>query len=213
LGLGDAALECLEQVQYWQFFFLCRRFQQALVLLGLEQQLEPVSLVVVVVRPSERLTGRLDEQARHLPFFFQDCFFASFAFQAGPRAQFVRYAELFGEPTRVGNKVWLIKRIAWRLQTLTEGDLSERARRRAEELANDADLRLSPPRNLPSARTLAQRAEAARLPPGWDHRLPPPGSLLNRRYKGRLLQVKILTNGVELEGKRYRSLCALAKAV
>ena len=128
----------------------------------------------------------------------------------GTSALRVRYAELFGEPTRVGNKVWLIKRIAWRLQALAEGDLSERARRRAAELANDADVRLSPPRNL-SART-AQR-EAARLPPGWDRRLPPPGSLLHRRYKGQLLQVKILTNGVELEGKRYRSLSALAKAI
>jgi hypothetical protein len=40
--------------------------------------------------------------------------------------------------------VWLVKRIAWRMQALAEGDLSERARRRAAELANDADLRLSP---------------------------------------------------------------------
>ena len=58
----------------------------------------------------------------------------------------VRYAQVFGEETRVGNKAWLIKRIVWRLQALAEGDLSERARRRAAELANDADLRLSPPR-------------------------------------------------------------------
>src|ERR1022692_3187326 len=65
-----------------------------------------------------------------------------------------RYAEVFGETTAANNKVWLIRRIAWRLQALAEGDLSERARRRAEELANDADLRLSPPR--------AKRAEAPR---------------------------------------------------
>src|SRR5262249_6006729 len=42
-----------------------------------------------------------------------------------------RYAELFGEETRVGNKLWLIRRIAWRLQALAEGDLSQRARQRA----------------------------------------------------------------------------------
>ena len=57
-----------------------------------------------------------------------------------------RYAEVFGETTAANNKIWLIRRIAWRLQALAEGDLSERARRRAEELANDADLLLSPPR-------------------------------------------------------------------
>src|ERR1035437_6709955 len=63
-----------------------------------------------------------------------------------------RYAEVFGDTTTANNKVWLMRRIAWRLQALAEGDLSERARRRAEELANDADLRLSPPR--------AKRADA-----------------------------------------------------
>src|SRR5215475_10446447 len=58
-----------------------------------------------------------------------------------------QYAKLFGEPTWVANRAWLVKRIAWRMQALAEGDLSERARRRALELANDADLRLGPPRN------------------------------------------------------------------
>jgi hypothetical protein len=51
-----------------------------------------------------------------------------------------RYADVFGEATRVANKAWLIKRIAWRLQALAEGDLSERARKRAAELADDAVL-------------------------------------------------------------------------
>jgi hypothetical protein len=32
-----------------------------------------------------------------------------------------RYAELFGELTRAGNKVWLVKRIAWRLKALAVG--------------------------------------------------------------------------------------------
>ena len=58
-----------------------------------------------------------------------------------------RYAEVFGEGTRSGNRAWLIKRLAWRLQALAEGDLSERARRRATELAQDADLRTTAPVN------------------------------------------------------------------
>ena len=56
-----------------------------------------------------------------------------------------RFAELFGEATTASNRTWLVKRIAWRLQALAEGDLSERARQRAAELARDADLRLNPP--------------------------------------------------------------------
>src|SRR6516225_3012287 len=58
-----------------------------------------------------------------------------------------RYAEVYNETTNAGNRVWLIKRILWRMQALAEGDLSQRARQRALELANDADLRLSPPKS------------------------------------------------------------------
>src|SRR5688500_3863138 len=57
-----------------------------------------------------------------------------------------RYQELFGQPVRTRHKAYLVRKIAWRVQALAEGDLSERARRRAEELANDADVRLMPPR-------------------------------------------------------------------
>ena len=57
-----------------------------------------------------------------------------------------RYAEVFGEQTRARHKEFLVKRIVWRLQSLEEGDLSERARRRAAELANDADIRLRLPK-------------------------------------------------------------------
>jgi hypothetical protein len=61
-----------------------------------------------------------------------------------------RHAEVFGEQAHTKNKVWLVRRIAWRLQARAEGDLSERARQRAAELANDADLRLNPPTVKPA---------------------------------------------------------------
>src|SRR5215813_9954556 len=90
-----------------------------------------------------------------------------------------RYAEIFGETTNAGHKGWLVKRIAWRLQALAEGDLSERARQRAAELANDADLRLSPPqpRLTPtSAECPAGQTQATQpAPVAPDRRLPPPG--------------------------------------
>ncbi|HHQ14008.1 MAG TPA: DUF2924 domain-containing protein [Chromatiales bacterium] len=40
-----------------------------------------------------------------------------------------RYAELYGEPSRSGNKQWLIRRCAWRIQALAEGGLSQRVLR------------------------------------------------------------------------------------
>jgi hypothetical protein len=38
-----------------------------------------------------------------------------------------RYAEVFGEATTTGNKTWLVRRIAWRLQALAEGTLGDSA--------------------------------------------------------------------------------------
>ena len=73
------------------------------------------------------------------------------------------YAALFGEATTAKHKTWLVKRIAWRLQAVAEGELSERARRRALQLANDADLRLSPPKST-LARTEQTGAEPVDRP-------------------------------------------------
>jgi hypothetical protein len=46
-----------------------------------------------------------------------------------------------------------------------------------------------------------------------DDRLPRLGTILTRRYKGRTLQVEVLEHGFAFEGKTYRSLSAVAKAV
>jgi hypothetical protein len=121
-----------------------------------------------------------------------------------------RFAELFGEATSASNRAWLVKRIVWRLQALAEGDLSERARRRAAELARDADLRLNPPR---SQTTTAIQPEPVTVPAPVDHRLPPPGTILARPYKGQLVQVQVLTEGFAYAGRVYPSLSAVAKAV
>jgi hypothetical protein len=122
-----------------------------------------------------------------------------------------RFAELFGEATHASNRTWLIKRIAWRMQALAEGDLSQRARQRAVELARDADLRLKPPQS--KATTKAPPPEAVRVPAPVDQRLPPPGTILTRPYKGQLVQVQVLTDGFAYAGRLYASLGAVAKAV
>jgi hypothetical protein len=123
-----------------------------------------------------------------------------------------RYAQVFGETTQVGNKVWLVKRIAWRLQALSEGDLSERARRRAAELTHDADLRLSPPRPRATV-PVAAADRPARLPGKRNDRLPPAGTILSRPYKGTTVHVRVLEQGFVYEGTLYRSLSAVAKAI
>lgn len=122
------------------------------------------------------------------------------------------YHEVFGEPTNSKNKAWMLKRIAWRLQSQEEGSLSARARERASELANEADVRMNPPRS-PKASSNSNRKSTQTIPTPKDNRIPPPGTILSRDYKGETLQVKILPSGFEYDGKVYTSLSAVAKAI
>jgi hypothetical protein len=87
------------------------------------------------------------------------------------------------------------------LQALAEGDLSERARRRAAELAQDADLRLSPPRPAPAILVPAADTRPARLSGKRPDRLPPASTLLTRPYKGTTVQVRVLEHGFVYEGE------------
>jgi Protein of unknown function (DUF2924) len=48
---------------------------------------------------------------------------------------------------------------------------------------------------------------------GPDPRLPAPGTIMRRVFKGRNLDVKVLDDGFEFEGRRYQSLIAVASEV
>jgi hypothetical protein len=133
-----------------------------------------------------------------------------------------KYEVAFGEPTRAGNKSWLFKRIAWRIQALAEGDLSERARRRAEFLARDADLRTTAPRAapaVPGGNGASSRAavygvvDASPSPSLADERVPQPGTVLTRAYRGQAYHVVVRDDGFEYDGQVFRSLSAIAKLI
>lgn len=115
-----------------------------------------------------------------------------------------KYREVFCEETSSRHKGFLRKRIIWRLQANAEGGLSERARRRAAELADEADLRLLAP---------VTRELVVRRAPPRDRRLPVPGTVLTREYRGRTVAVAVLDDGFEYGGAVYWSLTAVARAV
>ena len=127
-----------------------------------------------------------------------------------------RYSVVFGEESRSNHKEYLWKRIAWRMQVLTEGDISEAARRRARELACDADLRSTAPKQFweePEPPAEPVRTVSGPLDIKSDQRLPISGTELTREYKGRQIVVTVLGDGFIYEGQRYRSLSAIAKEV
>src|SRR4030095_9824539 len=87
-----------------------------------------------------------------------------------------RYREVYGEEARSSHRQHLVRRIGWRLQVLAHGDLTERAMRRAQELAQDADLKTQVPGNwMPAAKPLAQAVRR-------DRRLAAGGGMLRPHY-------------------------------
>jgi hypothetical protein len=123
-----------------------------------------------------------------------------------------RYRELFGEESKSSNRQFLFRRIAWRLQANAEGDLSERARRRIGDIADDRDLRVRAPKEF-VARPESGSPLIDRAGPPKDYRLPGPGTVLTRRLGDRQIVVKVLAGGFEYESRRYRTLSAIAREV
>ena len=122
-----------------------------------------------------------------------------------------KYVEAWGEPTRSGNKRFMIKRIAWKIQANAEGDLPERVRKKALALARDSDIRTTAPRNLPEisagASTITRPSTIS-----VSHGLTP-GTQLTRVYKKKTEIVTVLEDGFAYAGKWYKSLSAAAKAI
>lgn len=119
-----------------------------------------------------------------------------------------KYLAVFGEPTRSGNRRFMIMRIAWRLQADAEGDLPQRVRERALELARDSDLRTTSPKaRVTDGPTVERSATFKRGEPLTV------GTQLTREYKGKTVVVTVLDDGFAYAGKKYRSLSAAAKAI
>ena len=115
------------------------------------------------------------------------------------------WLRLYGEPTRSRNRSYLWHRLAYRVQELAHGGLSDQAKMKIEELAPSGFQRV----RMPGTDRPRER-ECVRL---RDLRLPTPGTVLTRSYHGREVRVVTLEDGFEWDGKQYRSLSAVARAV
>jgi hypothetical protein len=117
-----------------------------------------------------------------------------------------KWLELYGEPSRSRNKDYLWRRLAWRIQELQYGGLSDRARARIEELAPDGFIRARPPTQAIPARPTANVARIR------DARRPTPGTIITRQWHDRELRLLILEDAFEFDGVQYGSLSEAARA-
>ena len=112
-----------------------------------------------------------------------------------------RWRQLIGtEPPRY-NREFLVKRLAYRIQELAYGGLSEATRQRMTKALEQAGLD-----ELGGAGT-------RRKPAGQGHNLPVAGTRLVREWNGGRYEVTVVHGGFEYAGRRYRSLTAITKAI
>lgn len=118
-----------------------------------------------------------------------------------------KYKVLFDtKETPCDNKVYLLKRIAYKLQEVKYGGLSETVKTKIRELMAKYD-----PVNNKALRPRVTSAgkEVSSLPFGRDKRLPIPGTVITKKYKGQVIQVKVLEKGFEYNNTFYKSLSSL----
>lgn len=118
----------------------------------------------------------------------------------------VMYEQLTGEKTVSANRPYLMRRIAWHIQEAAHGGLSDDTHRRLKSIAGESDPleRFGARKHASTSRMTSRRR---------DRRLPAPGTVLTRPYRGRVISVTILEKGFEFEGKVHRSLSAIADLV
>ena len=121
-----------------------------------------------------------------------------------------KYDELFpSQKAPSNNKVFLWRKIAYRIQKLEYGGISGEVKDRIQELIRQYD-----PINNKALRpdtTTENRPKKQSL--SRDKRLPIPGTVIIKEYKGTKLEIKVLESGFEYHNKVYKSLTAIAKEV
>ena len=136
-----------------------------------------------------------------------------------------KWFETFNEAARSRNRTHLIKKLAWRLQEQAEGGLSNEALQKIDELVETTPTRQRGPRKAKPAitttgtetttETSTGDAETPTPTPATkerDPRLPPIGTVLRPKYKGREFAITVLDDTFEVEGVgTFKSLSAAAK--
>ena len=132
-----------------------------------------------------------------------------------------KYRELYGEPTRSRNRAYLKKRLAWRIEANFQGDLSQGAIARIQQLGDQLperwQMRLGQSASEPAAASDAATKLDAALSTATteprDPRVPPVGTVVRRVFDGKTHEVTVCVEGFEYEGRKYKTLSAIANQI
>ena len=106
-----------------------------------------------------------------------------------------KWETLFGTPAPNNARAFLELRIGYRIQELTYGGLTKETRRMLDLLADEVEGKIT------------RKSMVA------DPRNPVVGTRLVRQWDGAEHTVTVMKDGYDWEGRKYRSLSAVAKAI
>jgi hypothetical protein len=127
------------------------------------------------------------------------------------------YEKVFGEPTKSRNRNQLFAQIARKLQDGDEGT-ANRISVAKSTVTVKFTPKLQPKKKTGKAKkskatTLAEPKKRQPEPIGArDPRLPKVDTTITKKYKGEMINVRVLEKGFECGGKEFRSLSAVAKS-
>ncbi|MBF0571695.1 MAG: DUF2924 domain-containing protein [Candidatus Omnitrophica bacterium] len=117
-----------------------------------------------------------------------------------------RYKKLFGEDASSNHRLYLWRKVAYKLQEHEYGSMSAKAKNRLKALVEEFD-----PINNKALRPA--NPAVSQQPSIKDKRLPIPGTVITKEYKNAKYQVKVLEKGFEYNGKIFKTLSAIAKEI
>jgi len=112
-----------------------------------------------------------------------------------------RWRDLFGAEPPAYNRAFLTKRLAYRLQELTHGGLSAATQAKMKDILRGSGL--TEDGLTPGTGRLKKRTPNR----------PILGTRLVRTWRGDRHEVTVVQGGYEYQGRRYRSLSAIAQAI
>ena len=125
-----------------------------------------------------------------------------------------KYCEVYGYNSGARNKDFLVRKIAWKLQSIeTKSDIKPATREKAYLIADFSRLKLNRAKKSPVELVVGRDFAKRKLELGRDPRLPMPGALLSKTFRGKQHLVKVLDKGFEYENENFKTLSSVAKKI
>lgn len=125
-----------------------------------------------------------------------------------------KYYEVCGYNSGARNKDFLVRKIAWKLQSIeTSKDIKPETREKAYSIADFSRLKLDKARKSPVELAVGEDFAKRKLELGRDPRLPMAGAMLSKTFRGKRHIVKVLDRGFEYENENFRTLSSVAKKI